>query len=94
MNRLELLGKQLGANQTRVNLDDIFGHLTQAPMDPILGTTIKWKADPSDLKMNLGVGAYRTEQAKPLVFDIVKVVEKELLQDLMEDKVNKEYYII
>jgi len=91
MQRLELIRKQLNFNQTRVNLDDIFGHLTLAPLDPILGTTIKWRADKSDLKMNLGVGAYRSEEEKPVVFEIVKQVEKELLDDLNNGKVNKEY---
>jgi aspartate aminotransferase len=91
MQRIELIRQQLNFNQTRVNLDDVFGHLTQAPMDPILGTTIKWRADKSEQKMNLGVGAYRTEEEKPLVFEIVKVAERELLADLESNKINKEY---
>jgi aspartate/tyrosine/aromatic aminotransferase len=74
-----------------VNLDDYWGHLTLAPMDPILGTTIKWREDKSDKKLNLGVGAYRTDEEKPLVFEIVKQVEKELLDELNSGKVNKEY---
>jgi len=41
--------------------------------------------------MNLGVGAYRTEEEKPYVFEIVKQVEKEIFDDLMSGKVNKEY---
>jgi hypothetical protein len=36
-------------------------HLRQAPPDPILGVTEAWKADSSPDKLNLGVGAYRTE---------------------------------
>ena len=90
MKRLELIRSHLNSNKTRVNLDDIFGHLTLAPLDPILGTTIKWRADISVLKMNLGVGAYRSEEEKPVVFEIVKVVEKELLDELNSGKVNKE----
>ena len=41
--------------------------------------------------MNLGVGAYRTEEEKPYVFQVVKQVEKELLESLLADKDNKEY---
>ena len=46
----------------------------QAPPDPILGVTEAFKADGSDLKLNLGVGAYRTEEIKPYVLDVVKKV--------------------
>ena len=55
----------------------------QAPPDPILGVTEAFKADSSDLKLNLGVGAYRTEEIKPYVLDVVKkVVYLPCLKDL------------
>ena len=41
--------------------------------------------------MNLGVGAYRTDEEKPYVFEVVKKVEKELLEDLLSGKIDKEY---
>jgi aspartate/tyrosine/aromatic aminotransferase len=41
--------------------------------------------------MNLGVGAYRTDDEKPYVFNIVKKVEKEILDDLLSGKTDKEY---
>ena len=41
--------------------------------------------------MNLGVGAYRTDEEKPYVFNVVKTVEKELLEDLLAGKIDKEY---
>ena len=41
--------------------------------------------------MNLGVGAYRTDDEKPYVFNVVKKVEKELLEDLLNGKIDKEY---
>jgi len=71
--------------------EDIFSHLELGPVDPILGTTIAWRNDKDPKKMNLGVGAYRTEEEKPYVFEIVKQVEKEIFEDLMNGKVNKEY---
>jgi aspartate aminotransferase len=61
------------------------------PIDPILGTTIMWQKDQDPKKMNLGVGAYRTEEEKPYVFEVVKQVEKELYEDLIAGKLNKEY---
>jgi aspartate aminotransferase len=62
-----------------------------APADPILGATQAWRADKDSNKMNLGVGAYRTDEEKPYVFDVVKQVEKELLDSLLQGKENKEY---
>ena len=62
-----------------------------APADPILGTTTAWRNDKDSKKMNLGVGAYRTDEEKPYVFDVVKDVEKELLDELLSGKINKEY---
>ena len=62
-----------------------------APADPILGTTTLWRNDKDERKMNLGVGAYRTEESKPYVFEVVKDIEKELLDELLAAKLNKEY---
>jgi hypothetical protein len=47
-------------NWPEVMCDDANG-LPQAPPDPILGVTEAWKADSDPRKLNLGVGAYRTE---------------------------------
>jgi len=46
-----------------------------APPDPILGTTLLYRADKDPRKINLGVGAYRDDNEKSKVFDIVKKVE-------------------
>eukprot|EP00667_Euglena_gracilis_P017712 EG_transcript_18732 len=69
----------------------LFSEVVQAPVDPILGVTIAWRADPSPDKMNLGVGAYRGEDGKPWVLPTVKAAEEELLKRQEEGKVNKEY---
>lgn len=50
-----------------------------APPDPILGTTLLYKADKDPRKVNLGVGAYRDDNEKSKVFDIVKKVEDEIV---------------
>lgn len=46
----------------------------QAPPDPILGVSEAFKNDTHELKLNLGVGAYRTEEIKPYVLNVVKKV--------------------
>lgn len=48
--------------------------IEQAPADPILGVSEAFKADDSPDKLNLGVGAYRTEDLKPYVLGVVKKV--------------------
>ncbi len=50
-----------------------------APPDPILGTAIAFKNDASKEKVNLGIGAYRDQDGKPYVFNVVKEVEKKVV---------------
>mmetsp|Transcript_45909 Transcript_45909/g.91078 ORF Transcript_45909/g.91078 Transcript_45909/m.91078 type:complete len:412 (+) Transcript_45909:61-1296(+) len=71
----------------------IFGHITEAPIDPILGTTQLFNADTDPRKINLGVGAYRSEAGKPLVLDVVRKAEEEMLKSL-GTTINKEYSTI
>jgi aspartate aminotransferase len=51
-----------------------------APPDPILGVTEAFKADKSSDKLNLGVGAYRTDELQPYVLNVVKKVLREPLR--------------
>ncbi|KAG5048548.1 hypothetical protein JHK85_009651 [Glycine max] len=62
--------------------DSVFNHLVRAPEDPILGVTVAYNKDPSPVKLNLGVGAYRTEEGKPLVLNVVRRVEQQLINDV------------
>eukprot|EP00262_Sarcandra_glabra_P017321 TRINITY_DN58_c0_g1_i1.p1 TRINITY_DN58_c0_g1~~TRINITY_DN58_c0_g1_i1.p1 ORF type:complete len:466 (-),score=97.96 TRINITY_DN58_c0_g1_i1:262-1659(-) len=64
-----------------------FGGVTMAPPDPILGVSEAFKADTNDMKLNLGVGAYRTEELQPYVLKVVKKAENLML----EKGENKEY---
>ncbi|KAI3503727.1 hypothetical protein L1887_32176 [Cichorium endivia] len=50
-----------------------FDNITMAPPDPILGVSEAFKADTNELKLNLGVGAYRTEE-QPYVLKVVRKV--------------------
>ena len=44
--------------------------------------TIAYNKDPSPVKLNLGVGAYRTEEGKPYVLRVVREAEQRLINDL------------
>jgi aspartate aminotransferase len=66
---------------TMAAFGSVFSHVVQAPEDPILGVTVAYNKDPSPLKVNLGVGAYRTEEGKPLVLNVVKKAEQSLVND-------------
>ncbi|KAH0860421.1 hypothetical protein HID58_088682 [Brassica napus] len=74
-------------------MDSVFSNVDRAPEDPILGVTVAYNNDPSPAKLNLGVGAYRTEvvssayflsifiEGKPLVLDVVRRAEQQLVND-------------
>ncbi|KAL0330578.1 UNVERIFIED_CONTAM: Aspartate aminotransferase, chloroplastic [Sesamum radiatum] len=64
-----------------------FGDMTMAPPDPILGVSEAFRADTHEMKLNLGVGAYRTEDLQPYVLNVVKKAENLML----ERGENKEY---
>ncbi|THG09208.1 hypothetical protein TEA_022838 [Camellia sinensis var. sinensis] len=61
--------------------NSVFAHVVRAPEDPILGVTVAYNKDPSPIKLNLGVGAYRTEEGKPLVLNVVRKAEQILVND-------------
>jgi aspartate aminotransferase len=46
----------------------------QAPEDPLFGLTRAFKADTFEKKVDLGVGAYRDNNAKPYILPVVKMV--------------------
>ncbi|KAK1407954.1 hypothetical protein QVD17_39582 [Tagetes erecta] len=61
--------------------DPLFANTPRAPEDPILGVTVAYNKDPTPVKLNLGVGAYRTEEGKPLVLNVVRKAEQLLVND-------------
>jgi aspartate/tyrosine/aromatic aminotransferase len=87
MERLNALAKHLSQNETTAGTQDIFGHLQLAPPDPILGTSIAYKKDSDPNKVNLGVGAYRDDNEKPYVFEVVKKAQ----QEIVDENMDKEY---
>eukprot|EP00899_Mesostigma_viride_P011871 jgi/Mesvir1/20685/Mv14894-RA.1 len=57
-----------------------FDKVEMAPADPILGVTEAFKRDTDPRKLNLGVGAYRTEELQPYVLKSVREAEKRLVE--------------
>ena len=58
------------ANQT----ESLYTKVPLAPADPILKLSIGYKQDSSPLKVDLGVGAYRTSTLSPYVLNVVRKV--------------------
>jgi aspartate aminotransferase len=49
----------------------VWSHVPEGPKDPILGVSEAFKADNHPKKINLGVGAYRDDNGKPVVLPSV-----------------------
>jgi len=69
-------------------MSSIFSSVQEAPLDPILGLNQQFLADTAPGKINLGVGAYRTEEGKPLILSCVRKAEATVDTS---GKFNKEY---
>jgi aspartate aminotransferase len=57
-----------------LEIASIFDTVAGAPADIIFALTAAYKADTDPRKINLGVGAYRTEEGKPWVLPVVHKV--------------------
>jgi aspartate/tyrosine/aromatic aminotransferase len=57
-----------------ITYSNIFAKVPMAPPDPILGINISYANDTDSRKVNLGVGAYRDDNLKPVVFSIVRKI--------------------
>jgi aspartate aminotransferase len=65
-----------------------FGNVVAGPPIEVFALTQAFTSDTSPKKVNLGVGAYRTEESKPWVLPVVRKVEEQLAKDMT---LNKEY---
>lgn len=54
----------------------MFSRLKALPDDPILGLSIKYRADTNPLKVDLGVGVYKNEAGHTAILQCVKKAEK------------------
>ncbi|KAI8075794.1 aspartate aminotransferase [Gilbertella persicaria] len=59
----------------------VFNQVPQAPPDMIFNLTAQYKADKNPNKINIGVGAFRTDELKPYVLPVVKKAESILYND-------------
>nr|XP_015799824.2 aspartate aminotransferase, cytoplasmic [Nothobranchius furzeri] len=66
----------------------VFREVTLAAPVAVFKLTEDFNNDPFPDKVNLGVGAYRTDESKPWVLPVVKKVEKIIAHD---DRLNHEY---
>lgn len=64
-----------------------FSDIPLAPPDKILGISEAYQKDTNTNKINLGVGAYRDDNGRPIIFPSVKLAERKLL----EVETEKEY---
>lgn len=51
-------------------------NVPQAPEDPLFGLMAAYRKDMSEKKVDLGIGAYRDDNAKPWVLPVVKKVRR------------------
>lgn len=51
------------------------------PPDPIFNLNTQFKADSFGDKVNVGIGAYRTDEGKPWVLPAVRKTEKAIIND-------------
>lgn len=53
--------------------------IPQAPEDPLFGLMAAYRKDSFDKKVDLGIGAYRDDNAKPWILPVVKKVHQCIL---------------
>ncbi|CAO1603316.1 MAG: hypothetical protein LQ349_006083 [Xanthoria aureola] len=73
-----------GSNPTVFSSDNV----PQAPEDPLFGLMAAYRKDTFEKKVDLGIGAYRDDNAKPWVLPVVKKAEGILQKD---PNLNHEY---
>ncbi|KAI9312678.1 aspartate aminotransferase [Dichotomocladium elegans] len=66
---------------TKDSTASVFSAVPQAPPDIIFSLTAQYKADTNPKKINVGVGAFRTDDLKPYILPVVKKADTILYQD-------------
>lgn len=74
LHTMKVVAKSL--TQKTSSFFSIFAKVPMAPPDPIIGVNQAYLSDKDPNKVNLGVGAYRNDNAKPYVFNIVRKCEQ------------------
>ena len=60
-------------------MQNLFANVPKADADPIFFLNSAYKADTDPKKVNLGIGAYRTDDGKPWVLPAVRKVRLAML---------------
>ena len=71
--RLQQVSQQVSPAMSTAFSADV---VPQAPEDPLFGLMAAYRADTSDKKVDLGIGAYRDDNAKPWILPVVKQVRR------------------
>ncbi|KAM7189521.1 aspartate aminotransferase, cytoplasmic [Rhypophila sp. PSN 637] len=79
VSRLQGIAKQMAPSTSITSFPP--EAVPQAPEDPLFGLMRAYKADPSPNKVDLGIGAYRDNNAKPWVLPVVKKADEILRND-------------
>jgi hypothetical protein len=83
--------KLLSSGLTKqIRFYNIFAKVPMAPPDPVLGINTAYANDTDSRKVNLGVGAYRDDNLKPVVFSVVRKIEQQLVADNSLNMVTKQ----
>ncbi|KAF2774359.1 aspartate aminotransferase [Teratosphaeria nubilosa] len=80
--------KKMGSLGEQVHTAFAADVVPQAPEDPLFGLMAAYKKDTSPNKVDLGIGAYRDNNAKPWVLPVVKQADEILRRD---PELNHEY---
>ncbi|KAI0021605.1 pyridoxal phosphate-dependent transferase [Xylariomycetidae sp. FL0641] len=85
VSRVKNLAKQMSPPTSTVFPAEV---VPQAPEDPLFGLMRAYRADQDPNKVDLGIGAYRDDNAKPWVLPVVKKADEALRND---PELNHEY---
>ena len=90
LNRLSIIQDHLSPDKMGDVDTTVFDkdHVPQAPEDPLFGLMAAYRKDGFPKKVDLGIGAYRDDNAKPWVLPVVKQADEILRQD---PNLNHEY---
>lgn len=75
--------------QVDANAPSCFANIQAAPPIAVFKLTADYKNDQNPNKINLGVGAFRTEKGEPWVLPAVKKAEQAIVNNA---QLNKEYW--
>ncbi|EFW16035.1 Aspartate aminotransferase, cytoplasmic [Coccidioides posadasii str. Silveira] len=86
--RLSTISKHIMASSSSSPSIFTANVVPKAPEDPLFGLMRAYRADPSDKKVDLGIGAYRDDNAKPWILPVVRKADEAIRND---PTVNHEY---